>query len=92
MQTDEVSRQGLNDFEVGGSMRNWSAAESAKSISVPTLVINGKDEGATDEGVRPFVEGIKGAKWVKLVSSTHMPMYEEPEKYLGILKEFLENK
>lgn len=73
-------------------MRNWSAAQKVKNINVPTLVINGKEEGATDEAVRPFVEGIKDSKWVKLVNSTHMPMYEEPEKYFDVLKEFLESK
>jgi pimeloyl-ACP methyl ester carboxylesterase len=53
-------------------------------------VINGTDEGATDEGVQPFVKGIKGVKWVKLEKSSHMPMYEEPERYFDVLREFLE--
>lgn len=87
-----MTRNGPSDFEAGGSQRNWSAVESVKNITVPTLVINGTAEGATDEAVRPFVEGIKGAKWVKLEKSTHMPMYEEPERYFEVLREFLESR
>ncbi len=87
--TDAMSRNGPSEFEVTGGQRNWSAVESAKKISVPTLVINGTAEGATDEAVRPFVEGIKGSKWVKFKNSTHMPMYEERKRYFDVLKGFL---
>ena len=55
----------------------------------PTLVINGVEEGASDKAVEPFVEKIKDVKWVKLENSTHMPIYEEPERYLEVLKGFL---
>ena len=83
---------GPGEFEATGSLRNWSAVESAKKISVPTLVINGTNEGATDEAVMPFVDGIKDVKWVKFHNSTHFPMYEEPERYFAVLKEFLVQK
>ena len=82
-------RNGPNEFEVTGNLRGWAAIESAKTISVPTLVINGTNEGASDEAVRPFVEGIKDAKWVKFGKSTHMPMYEEPERYFEVVSNFL---
>jgi L-proline amide hydrolase len=74
---------------VTGSQRNWSAVEAAKNINVPTLVINGQDELATDEGIKPYLEGIKDVKWVKLGKSSHMAMYEEPERYFEVISEFL---
>jgi pimeloyl-ACP methyl ester carboxylesterase len=77
---------------VTGNQRDWSAVESAKKITVPSLVINGTDEGATDEAVKPFVEGIKGSKWIKFKKSSHMPMYEEPERYFEVISEFLLQK
>ncbi|KAG0651859.1 L-amino acid amidase [Hyphodiscus hymeniophilus] len=83
---------GLSEFKVAGSTANWSAAEAVDKITVPTLVINGKDEGASDESIRPFVEGIKGAKWVKFEKSAHMPVYEERERYFDVLNDFLEGK
>jgi pimeloyl-ACP methyl ester carboxylesterase len=84
-----MNRNGPSEFAVTGSNENWSAVESTKTIAVPTLVINGKDEGATDEAVRPFVEGIKDVKWVKLDKSSHMPMYEEPERFFKVVVGFL---
>ena len=86
---DAIERNGPSEFAVTGSNKDWSAVESTKTVTVPTLVINGKDEGATDEAVRPFVEGIKDVKWVKLDKSSHMPMYEEPERYFEVVAGFL---
>lgn len=72
-----------------GNLRDWSAVEVLKNITVPTLVINGTDEGASDEAVRPFVEGIKDVRWVKMKNSAHTPMFDEPEKYFEVVSTFL---
>lgn len=84
-----LNRSGPDEFKSRGVMKNWSAAEAAKGIEVPTLVINGVNEGASDEAVKPFVEGIKNVKWIKLKNSTHCPLHEEKENYLKIVSEFL---
>ena len=86
------NRNGPDEFVSSGSLTGWSGAESAKKIDVPTLVINGMNEGATDEAIRPFTEGIKGMKWVKFEKSTHMSIYEEKEKYFKVVGDFLTNK
>jgi hypothetical protein len=39
--------------------------------------------------VAPLFYGIKKAKWVTLGKSSHVPFWEEPEKYFGILGNFL---
>lgn len=83
------SRSGPNEFKTTGVMENWSAAEAAKGIEVRTLVINGVNEGASDEAVKPFLDGIKEVKWVKLVNSTHVPLHEEKENYLKVVSDFL---
>ena len=88
IRTDE-RRNGPDEFTPSGSLVGWSGAESAKKIKVPTLVINGVNEGATDEAIKPFTEGIKGMKWVKFEKSTHMSIYEEKERYFKVVGEFL---
>ncbi len=75
-----------------GNMRNWTAAEKCKGIEVPTLVINGVDEGASDESIKPFLDGIRGVKWVKFEKSSHAPMYEEKELYFKTIGEWLLEK
>ncbi|KAK0115571.1 hypothetical protein ONS95_000152 [Cadophora gregata] len=87
--TVAMTMSGPDEFKSRGVLKNWSAAEACKDIEVPTLVINGTDEGASDEAVKPFVEGIKEVKWVKLKSSTHCPLHEEKDNYLKVVSEFL---
>ncbi|KAH7371465.1 proline iminopeptidase [Cadophora sp. MPI-SDFR-AT-0126] len=87
--TVAMTMSGPDEFKSRGVLKNWSAAEAAKGIEVPTLVINGVNEGASDEAVKPFVEGIKNVKWVKLENSTHCPLHEEKENYLQVVSDFL---
>jgi len=90
--TVTLTMSGPSEFEVVGNLRNWSAVEAAKLISVPTLVINGVDEGASDEAIRPFLEEIKNVKYVKFEKSSHMPCYEEKDKYFNVVGDWLLEK
>lgn len=87
-----MSRSGPSEFVVRGGMRDWTAAEKCKGIEVPTLVINGVNEGASDEAIKPFLDGIKGAKWIKFHESTHCPLYDEKDLYLKTVGEWLLKK
>jgi pimeloyl-ACP methyl ester carboxylesterase len=73
-------------------LKNWSAVEASKKISVPTLVTNGTNEGATNESIKPFLDNIKGVKYVKFLKSTHMALYEEKELFLKTVGEWLLEK
>jgi pimeloyl-ACP methyl ester carboxylesterase len=86
------SRSGPSEFNVTGNLRGWTAAEKCKGINVPTLVINGVNEGASDEAIKPFLDGIKGVKWIKFENSTHMPLYDEKELYLKKVGKWLLEK
>jgi proline iminopeptidase len=61
-----------------------------KEFHFPTLVINGR----YDMNVAPLTawqlrQMIPGAKVVFFEKSGHLPSYEEPEKYIQVLEEFL---
>lgn len=90
--TVSESMMGSSEFVVTGSMRDWSAAEASKKISVPTLVINGTNEGADDASIKPFLDNIKGVKYVKFHKSSHMGLYEEKDLYLKVIGEWLLEK
>ncbi|KAF4618000.1 hypothetical protein G7Y89_g15005 [Cudoniella acicularis] len=92
--TVDMTMNGPSQFvaKATGSYSNWSAIEAVKNINVPMLVINGVNECATDKAIKPFLDGIKDVKWVKLQNSTHAPMYEEKEKYFEVIAEFLLGK
>lgn len=58
-------------------------------IDVSTLVVNGRYDVAQDYVMEAYIKKIPGAKWVKFEESSHMPFWEEREKYMETLARFL---
>ncbi|KAF4583461.1 hypothetical protein EYR38_002212 [Pleurotus pulmonarius] len=56
---------------------------------VTTLIINGEHDYMTDEVCAPFYWGIDKVKWVKFAQSSHMPHWEERERYMQVVGDFL---
>ncbi|KAI0299993.1 proline-specific peptidase [Multifurca ochricompacta] len=80
---------GANEFNMTGSLKDWSVIPLLGSVKCPTLVINGVDDEVPDICVEPLFHGIKNARWVTFGASSHMPFWEEPEKYTRIVGDFL---
>jgi L-proline amide hydrolase len=80
---------GPTEFHCIGSLRPWSVVDAVSSIGVPTLVLSGRHDEATPATVRPFAEGIPGARWEIFEDSSHMPFVEEPERYRSVVSAFL---
>jgi len=57
---------------------------------VPTLLINGEYDFMTDEVSGPFYWGIDKIKWVKFANSSHMPHWEERERFIQVVGDFLQ--
>lgn len=54
-----------------------------------TLIINGWFDEAQDISVVPFFEKIPRVKWVQFAESSHTPFFEEKERYLQVVGDFL---
>jgi proline iminopeptidase len=91
-----MSRMGNLGFEpavaeaVSKATENLDLASKLGGFNFPTLVINGR----YDMNVAPLTawrlkQAIPGAKVVFFEHSGHLPSYEEPEKYLQVLEDFL---
>jgi L-proline amide hydrolase len=80
---------GPSEFHVIGSLRDFDVLDCLPRIDVPTLVISGRHDEATPAAVRPFAEGIAGARWEIFEESSHLPHLEEPERFSVVLSEFL---
>jgi L-proline amide hydrolase len=76
-------------FAYAGSNKDWSLLGRIHKIKVPTLLINGKYDGAQDSVMEPFFESIEKVKWVRFAESSHFPQMEEPEEYLKVVSGFL---
>ncbi|MDQ7038520.1 MAG: alpha/beta hydrolase, partial [Aquificota bacterium] len=61
------------------------------SIDFPVLVVAGKDDRKVTppEVVRSIAEGIKGARYVEIENSAHLPPFENPEAFNRVLLDFL---
>lgn len=73
-----------------GPLRNWNIIESLHKIKVPTLLLNGRNDLAQDFVVEPFFDKIPKVKWLTFENSSHVSMWEEREKFMGVVGHFLE--
>ncbi|EMD34962.1 hypothetical protein CERSUDRAFT_85714 [Gelatoporia subvermispora B] len=70
-------------------LKEWSAIDRLHLVRQPTLVINGRDDISQDFVVAPFFEKIPKVKWVRFEQSSHMPFWEERERYMQLVNDFV---
>ena len=74
-----------------GTLKHWSVLERVGDIEVPVLLLNGKYDEAQDSCISAFFERLTKVKWVQFANSTHLAQFEEPERYLEVVTDFLRN-
>lgn len=79
---------GPSEFHVIGSLKSWSILDQIHKIRVPTLLINGRYDEATDELMEPFFKAIEKVKWVVFAESSHLPNIEERTRFMEVVHEF----
>lgn len=84
-----LAMNGPSEFHVIGSLRDVSIEDRLPRIAVPTLVLSGRHDEATEAVVRPFHERVPDARRVVFEESSHLPHLEEPERFFRVLAEFL---
>lgn len=80
---------GPNEFHVTGTLKTWSVIDRLPAIEVPTLLISGAHDEATEATVRPFAENIPDVRWHVFPQSSHMPHLEEFEDCMRVVGSFL---
>ncbi|KAF8056959.1 proline iminopeptidase [Lyophyllum atratum] len=70
-------------------LKDWSIIDRLSLIRVPTFVINGRKDISQDFVVKPFFDGIQKVKWVTLENSSHTPFFEERDRYMQLISDFL---
>ncbi len=81
---------GPNEFTVTGTLKDWDVIDQLGEIRVPTLITSGRHDECTPALVEPLHRGIAGSEWVLFEDSAHMPYLEEPERYDGVVGDFLD--
>jgi len=81
---------GPTEFHVIGPLKDWDTTEAVKKIEVETLVISAFYDEGKEFVSAPFFKNIQKCKWVTLMESSHMSMWEEGEKYNKLLSDFIQ--
>ena len=77
------------EFKVTGTMSTFNFLPRLSEIKVPTLVIVGAADMTTIEMAQETAKGIPGAHLVVFEHSRHYPFIEEKEKFVTVMKNFL---
>ncbi|TDL27696.1 proline-specific peptidase [Rickenella mellea] len=80
---------GPSEFHVIGTLKTLSIISELHNINIPTLILNSRYDEAQDACVVPFFNLIPKAKWYTFANSSHMPHWEERERYMQIVGDFL---
>ncbi|KAI0259593.1 proline-specific peptidase [Gloeopeniophorella convolvens] len=83
---------GTSVFRIWGSLRTWSVVDKIDKIGYPTLLLNGVDDEAQDEALLPFFEKLPKVKWVQFANSSHTIFFEEKDRYLQVVGDFLTSR
>ena len=80
---------GPNEFTATGTLKEWDITPRLSEIRVPTLVTGGRYDESTPKVAETIHKGIRGSRLVTFENSSHFPMWEEEEKYLKTMREFI---
>ncbi|KAI0436500.1 Alpha/Beta hydrolase protein [Xylaria telfairii] len=81
--------QGPSELVIIGSFKDWEGWRDAHKIEAETLLLNGKYDEATDQCIKPWFTHIAKVRWVTLENSSHMAHFEERDRYIQLVGEFL---
>ncbi len=80
---------GPSEFHIIGSCKDWQVKDRLREIQKPTLIVSGRYDEATPALQQVLLDGIAGSEWVLFDESSHMPHWEERERYMEVVGELL---
>ncbi|KAF8055307.1 proline-specific peptidase [Lyophyllum atratum] len=83
--------QGPSEFTITGTLKNWTIVDILPNIKVPTLMMNSVFDEAQDVCMLPFFKSVPRVRWVQFANSSHVPFFEERERYMKVVGDFLTN-
>lgn len=81
---------GPNEFTITGTIKDWDVTDQLWKIRVPTLITVGRYDEVTPTVAEVLHKNIKGSTLVIFENSSHMAMWEERDKYLQVIRGFIE--
>lgn len=85
-----VTIQGPTEFTITGNLKDWDRTDRLGEISVPTLLTFGHYDEFTPACAETLHRGIPNSEMVIFEQSAHMAHLEETERYLQVMRDFLD--
>lgn len=80
---------GPNEFTPKGNLKDYDFTDRLHEIDRPTLIMSGQMDMSTPFIAKSMHDSIKNSRWELFQHSRHVPYIEETEKYMRVLKEWL---
>lgn len=88
-----VRTWGPSEFVPLGTLKDFDVTEGLSHIDRPTLVVSGTDDESTPLINKTIFDRLRCPKrWVLLPSARHMTYYDQNEKYMEAVIDFLEEE
>ena len=84
-----VTMQGPSEFGVAGKLVNWDRSADLKNITVPTLVIGGKNDTMDPVYMEWMSKQFPKGSFLLCPNGSHMSMYDDQQVYMKGLIRFL---
>lgn len=81
---------GPNEFTISGTIRDIRITDDLHRIRVPTLVLGGRYDEVTPAVADQIHRAIPGARRVTFENSSHTPFWEERDRFMSVVAEFLQ--
>jgi proline iminopeptidase len=80
---------GPDEFLFCGNLADWDVTERISAIAVPTLLTVGRHDELTPASSEMIQERIAGSELVVFEESAHLSHWEERERYMEVVRDFL---
>ena len=80
---------GPSEFFMNGNLKGYDRSGDLHRISVPTLYSCGRVDEAAPGTVEWYSSLTPNSEFVVYENSAHMPQWEETERYVGVVRDFL---
>ncbi len=82
--------QGPNEFLFTGNLKDWNRIADLHAIAVPTLITVGRHDELSPACALKMKLALPDARLHVFPNSSHLPFHEEPEAYMAVLTDFLD--
>ncbi len=82
--------QGPNEFLFTGNLKDWNRIADLHAIAVPALITVGRHDELSPACALKMKLALPDARLHVFPNSSHLPFHEEPEAYMAVLTDFLD--